>query len=244
MINNRLRITDDGSHTIYSDEAGENYHSSYGAIQESEHVFIGAGLNTVADKALTKVRILEIGTGTGLNILLSYLWSVKNRMSIEYHGYEPFPIKKSEALKLNYPKQLNIDSSLLMSIHNNVHGCVNLSEKFKLLMNKTAIAEAVLPSNFYNVIFFDAFSPEAQPEMWTPDIFTEIYRSLRYSGVLTTYCCKGSVKRALKESGFEIEKLSGPPGKREFLRAWKLENSSRQFDSAIQKEQLKGRVKH
>lgn len=217
----RLRITDDGSHTIYSDEAGENYHSSFGAIQESEHIFIDAGLKTVTDKKLKRVRILEIGTGTGLNILLTYLWSVKNRMSVEYHGYEPFPIKKSEVLTLNYPKQLNIDSSLLMSIHNNVHGSVNLSERFKLCMNKTAIAEAVLLSNLYNVVFFDAFSPQAQPEMWTFDIFKEIYRSLKQGGVLTTYSCKGSVKRALKESGFDIEKLPGPPGKREFIRAWK-----------------------
>ncbi len=221
MTNNRLQITDDGSHTIYSDEAGENYHSSFGAIQESEHIFIDAGLKTVTDKNLKRVRILEIGTGTGLNILLTYLWSVKNKMSVEYHGYEPFPIKKSEVLLLNYPEQLKIDSSLLMSIHNNVHGIVNLSERFTLCVNKTAIADAVLPSNFYDVVFFDAFSPEAQPEMWTPNIFTEIYRSLKRGGVLTTYSCKGSVKRALKESGFDIEKLPGPPGKREFIRAWK-----------------------
>jgi len=217
----RLRITDDGSHTIYSDEAGENYHSSFGAIQESEHIFIGAGLNAVADKIQSKVRILEIGTGTGLNILLTYLWSEKNKIPVEYHGYEPFPIKKSEILKLNYPKQLNIDSSVLKSINNNEHGCLKLTEQFTLWKDKTTITEAALTSNYYNVVFFDAFSPEAQPEMWTPDIFTKIYLSLKAGGVLTTYSSKGSVKRALKESGFNIEKVPGPPGKREFLRAWK-----------------------
>ncbi len=221
MTKNRLRITDDGSHTIYSDEAGENYHSSFGAIQESEHIFIGAGLNTVINKSLKSVRILEIGTGTGLNILLTYLWSVENKISVEYYGYEPFPIDKNEVLLLNYPKQLNIDSSLLLQIHNNYDVNQHLTDTFSLSINKTNIETANLPSNYYDVVFFDAFSPDAQPNIWTPSIFLKIFKSLNYRGVLTTYSCKGNVKRSLKEAGFVVEKLPGPPGKREFLRAWK-----------------------
>lgn len=221
MIKNRLHITDDGSHTLYSDEAGETYHSTYGAIQESEHIFINAGLNTFLDKNLIKVKILEVGTGTGLNILLAYNWSIKNNVSVDYYGYEPFPIRANEVLLLNYPKQLNIDKSMLFYIHNNMEDSFNLSDGFCLCLKKTKIENANLPSSFYDVVFFDAFSPEAQPHMWTVEIFNSLYKSLKRESILTTYSCKGTVRRSLEEAGFIIEKLPGPPGKREFLRAWK-----------------------
>ncbi len=221
MSKNKLQITGDGSHTLYSQRVGENYHSSFGAIQESIHIFIDAGLNTVVNRNLKQVNILEVGTGTGLNILLAYLWSEKNNIAVAYHGYEPYPISKEEVLLLNYPKQLTIDEDMFFSIHHKPNRIVNLSNKFSLLVNEDKIENAKLPPDFYDVVFFDAFSPDAQPEMWCPDIFTNIYRSLKYGGVLTTYSCKGTVKRSLKEAGFIVEKLPGPPGKREFLRAWK-----------------------
>ena len=221
MIKSRLIITDDGSHTMYSDRVGENYHSSFGAIQESKHIFIEAGLVTVVENKLKQVNILEVGTGTGLNILLAYLWSEENNISVTYHGYEPYPISKEEALLFNYPKQLLVNKNLFLLIHDKLNRIINLSNKFSLFVNETEIENAKLPHGFYDVVFFDAFSPDAQPEMWTPDIFTDIYRSLKCGGVLTTYSCKGTVKRSLKEAGFVIEKLPGPPGKREFLRAYK-----------------------
>lgn len=221
MNRNRLLITDDGSHTMYSEKAGENYHSSFGAIQESEHIFIRAGLDTIVDKDLKLINILEVGTGTGLNIILAYLWVEKNNINIDYQGYEPFPISKDVILLLNYPQQLSVDEKLFFHIHNSVGKSTKLSDKFSLVINEALIQESKLESEYYDIVFFDAFSPEAQHEMWTTNIFTEMYKSLKHGGVLTTYSCKGTVKRALKEAGFAIEKLPGPPGKREFLRAWK-----------------------
>jgi len=221
MNKDRLRITDDGSHTLFSNNVGENYHSSFGAIQESKHIFINAGLATVDVKNLKRVNVLEVGTGTGLNIVLAYLWGKKNNAVVKYDGYEPFPISTNEVALLNYPTQLFVDDELFYHIHDNFGKVVKLSEEFSLLINEDEIQNSKLDDNYYDVVFFDAFSPDSQPEMWTADVFMKIFNSLKSRGVLTTYSCKGIVKRALIEAGFTIEKLPGPPGKREFLRAWK-----------------------
>ncbi len=221
MMKDRIQITDDGSHTLYNENVGENYHSSFGAIQESKHIFIDAGLNTTIDKNIVDIKILEVGVGTGLNVLLAYLWSTNNNNTTEYHGYEPYTISKREVSLLNYSNQLQIDDETFLLIHKESNKLVNLSNYFSFITNEIPIENAKLPTEFYNVVFFDAFSPVAQPELWTPEIFSIIFTSMKKGGVLTTYSCKGSVKRALKEVGFKIEKLPGPPGKREFLRAWK-----------------------
>jgi len=221
MIKKRMQITDDGSHTLFSSKVGENYHSSFGAIQESEHIFIGAGLATIIDRNRNQANILEIGTGTGLNILLAYLWAEKNSIAIKYTGYEPFPISRNEVLLLNYPEQLAVDKKQFLLIHDSIGNHVSLSDEFSLLINEASIQSSKLTPDLYDVVFFDAFSPESQPEMWITEIFRKIYFSLKKNGVLTTYSCKGIVKRSLMEAGFVIEKLPGPPGKREFLRAWK-----------------------
>jgi tRNA U34 5-methylaminomethyl-2-thiouridine-forming methyltransferase MnmC len=222
MIMSRLQVTDDGSHTLTSEIVGENYHSSYGAIQESRHIFIDAGLAAVDENKNKQINVLEVGIGTGLNLLLTYLWSEKYNLSIKYHGYEPFPISKEEVILLNYPEQLGVDEKLFFHIHDKIGIPVNLSDKFALLVNKATIQSAKLKPGYYDVIYFDAFSPDSQPEMWTTEVFGKIYDSLKSGGLLTTYSCKGNVKRSLKEAGFKIEKLPGPPGKREFLRAWKI----------------------
>ncbi len=221
MANNNLLITKDGSHTLYNDFANEHYHSSFGAIQESEHIFINAGLNTVIDKNIKQIKLLEVGTGTGLNILLSYLWSAKNKIPVEYNGFEPFPISKPQILELNYPEVLSVDKELFLYIHENFDKEIFLSNSFSVMINTSKIENSKLQSDYYDVVFFDAFSPQAQPELWTTEVFEIIFNALKQGGVLTTYSCKGTVKRALKSVGFRIEKLAGPPGKREFLRAWK-----------------------
>ena len=221
MADSRINKTDDGSHTLFNNEVGENYHSSFGAIQESKHIFISAGLKTVVEKKLGKVRILEVGTGTGLNILLTYLWGNKNKIGVEYYGFEPYPISKKEVILLNYPKLLKVDDSLFTLIHNSIGKVNNISSGFSLLIAETQIQNSKLEPDYFDVVFFDAFSPDAQPELWTPEVFKLLYSAMKTGGVLTTYSCKGTVKRALKEAGFKIEKLPGPPGKREFLRAWK-----------------------
>jgi tRNA U34 5-methylaminomethyl-2-thiouridine-forming methyltransferase MnmC len=149
------------------------------------------------------------------------LWCKVNNINIEYTGYEPYPISKNEVILLNYPEQLKVDDNIFISIHENIGKLNNLSNSFLLSIIKDQIQKAKLQTDFYNVIFFDAFSPTAQPELWTPEIFKLLFNAMKSGGVLTTYSCKGTVKRALKTAGFRIEKLPGPPGKREFLRAWK-----------------------
>jgi len=221
MANNNLLITKDGSHTLYNDFANEHYHSSFGAIQESEHIFVNAGLNTVVDKNIKQIKLLEVGTGTGLNILLAYLWSVKNKIPIEYNGFEPFPIPKSKISELNYPEVLSVDKERFLYIHENFDKEIFLSSSFSVMINTSKVQNSELQSDYYDIVFFDAFSPQAQPELWTVEVFEIIFNALKQGGVLTTYSCKGTVKRALKSVGFRIEKLAGPPGKREFLRAWK-----------------------
>ena len=179
MIKDRLIITDDGSHTLFSNKVGENYHSSFGAIQESEHIFIAAGLSTIVEKNLHRVNILEVGSGTGLNILLAYLWAEKNDVSVKYNGCEPFPISLNEAVLLNYTTQLCVNDNLFLHIHNSIGETIKLSEKFSLLVNKASIQNLKLDDNYYNVVFFDAFSPDSQPEMWSLEIFEKIFNSLK-----------------------------------------------------------------
>lgn len=221
MINRKLQVTDDGSHTLFSQKTGENYHSSFGAVQESRHIFMNAGLEVIKDEKLKQLNVLEVGVGTGLNALLTYLWTLENNVAVAYYGYEPYPITADEATMLNYADLLKVDQSVFLKIHEKTNEVINLSEKFSVCISNSMIQKANLKPNSYNVVFFDAFSPEAQPEMWTVSVFKKVYMALKKNGVLTTYSCKGIVKRSLKEAGFEIEKLPGPPGKREFLRAWK-----------------------
>ena len=202
----KLLITDDGSHTLYSKRVDESYHSIHGAIQESNHIFINAGLNSFSKGSAHKINILEIGIGTGLNVLLSYLWARENNVEIEYHGFEPYPISASKALLLNYPQLLSLDPKIFMEIHSNRKSKTKLASNFTFSFIEEYIENANLPTDYFNVVFFDAFSPEAQPEMWSKEIFSSIHSSMVKEGILTTYSCKGDVKRALKSAGFLIEK--------------------------------------
>ena len=216
----KLVITEDGSHTIFNSQISEHYHSTFGAIQESEHIFIQAALDIFREKQ-NKLNILEIGFGTGLNVLLSLLWADKFDKHISYYGLEAFPISHKMALSLNYHELLKTDQSLFLSLHRQIAGTLKISDNFFLEKETNTLENTVFPSEKYDVIYFDAFSPEAQAELWTADIFTKLFATLKKGGFMTTYSCKGSVKRALKAAGFSIEKLPGPPGKREFLRATK-----------------------
>ena len=216
----KLVITEDGSYTIFNSRIGEQYHSTFGAIQESEHIFIQAALDIFREKQKT-LNILEIGFGTGLNALLSLLWADKFDKHISYYGLEAFPVPYKTTLSLNYHELLKTDQSLFLSLHRQINGALKISDNFSLEKEVNTLENAVFPFEKYDIIYFDAFSPEAQAELWTTDIFTKLFATLKKGGVMTTYSCKGSVKRALKAAGFSIEKLPGPPGKREFLRATK-----------------------
>ena len=213
-------FTSDGSHTLFNPRTGEHYHSTFGAVTESEHIFIHAGLDALAVE-LKQIRILEIGLGTGLNALLALRWAEKYNKPIDYFAVEAFPLGQQVLSKLNYAEILNIDSEMFAAIHRAKNKKVQLSNYFTMSFEQITLQDVVFPTAYFDLVFFDAFSPEVQAEMWTEECFMKIAQSMKRGGVLTTYSCKGTVKRALKAAGFQIEKLPGPPGKREFLRAVK-----------------------
>lgn len=218
MNNRKPIITGDGSHTLFDSKTGEHYHSVFGAVQESEHVFIRAGLD-LFKHFKTGVRVFEVGFGTGLNALLAYLWAGKNKIPVEYQSVELYPLPFKTTTQLNYPEMLNIDEQVFRKMHQSENEKVILSDYFTTQKYLMPLQNVRLPANAFDVVFFDAFSPDVQPEMWTEEIFKKIASAMKRGGVLTTYSTKGTVKRALKANGFAIEKLPGPPGKREILRA-------------------------
>lgn len=218
---NKPILTSDGSHTLFNQEAGEHYHSTYGAITESGHIFIQAGLDALASKK-EQIRVLEIGLGTGLNALLALRWAEKHNNVLNYFAVEAFPLEQKIVSKLNYAELLGLSRTKFAAIHRARNKQIQISEHFFFEFRQITLQEAVFSPERYDLVFFDAFSPEAQPEMWTTACFEKIARAMKTGGLLTTYSCKGAVKRALKAAGFKIEKLPGPPGKREFLRAVKL----------------------
>jgi len=213
-------ITGDGSHTLHSKRFNEHYHSSFGAIQESMHIFIDAALG-FATKSLHSINLFEVGFGTGLNALLAYKFAIENKVSINYCAVEAFPVETGVIKKLNYPELLQTRPELFWNIHTAINQTIIVSDTFKISVLKKTLQDYIFQENRFDVVFFDAFSPETQPEMWQQSCFDKLYAAMKRGGVLTTYSSKGMVKRALKAAGFYIEKLPGPPGKREFLRARK-----------------------
>lgn len=216
----KIVTTRDNSHTLIHPDFCEHYHSAFGAIQESEYVFIDAGLNFALNENKS-LKVLEIGFGTGLNALLTFLWTNKKSIKIRYTGIEAYPISSKIAAGLNYPERLNTDQKIFLKMHHEKVKSIALSEKFELNKIVEKVENVELEDSQFDVVFFDAFSPDIQPEMWTETIFKKMFSTLKTGGVLSTYSTKGTVKRALISAGFTIEKLPGPPGKREILRAFK-----------------------
>jgi tRNA U34 5-methylaminomethyl-2-thiouridine-forming methyltransferase MnmC len=216
----QLVVTEDGSHSIYLPELDEHYHSTHGAIQESRHVFINAGLRSVC-LGISKVEVLEIGFGTGLNAFLTYLESHTFPAHINYTTLEPFPVSRDIIRQLNYPELLEAENekAVFKKMHQLPFGqAESFNEKFSLLKMHSRVQDAELLQK-YHLVYFDAFAPRVQPEMWTEDIFSSLHECLVPGGALVTYCAKGEVKRTLRNIGFEVETLPGPPGKREMIRA-------------------------
>ena len=216
-----LRISRDGSHTIFVPDLNEHYHSTFGAINESQHIFIEAGLNFISQKN-NKINILEIGFGTGLNALLTIIEAERQKISINYSALELYPLKEEVYSKLNYPEHIEYQN--VNNIFFELHHCsweqeVIFSEYFSLRKMNSSLLEYIPGYQHYDLIYFDAFGPDVQPEMWTLDVFKKMAYCLKSGGALVTYSTKGTVKRNLKEAGFSIEKLPGPVGKREILRA-------------------------
>jgi len=215
--------TKDGSKTIHLPDWNENYHSHHGALQEAQHVFIQSGLSVIT-KELEEIRVLEVGFGTGLNAFLTCDYARRNTASIEYHGLEAFPIVEEEFIALDYihlVEQQNMLDDVQSIFYSDWGKLILIHKEFTLWKHAVKIQDYAFPRNFYNLIYFDAFGPRVQPEMWTEDIFNQIYTSMIKGGVFVTYCAKGDVRRALMKVGFVVEKIPGPPGKREMLRARK-----------------------
>ncbi len=214
--------TQDGSHTMFSERFQVSYHSKYGAIQETRHVFIEAGLYAKISGAKS-ISVLEFGFGTGLNALMTLLEAEHRQLPIHYQTVEAFPISADKAEKLNYPSQLMLPEK--KDVFLELHRCewnvpAQITPYFTFTKHRTAFFEVNFEEVF-DVVYYDAFAPTSQPELWEPDILAKPFNALRKEGIFVTYCAKGQVKRHLKSLGFRVEALPGPPGKREMTRAIK-----------------------
>jgi len=219
VVKDKVFITEDGSHSMFSEKHGVSYHSKYGAIQETEHVFINAAFRHQLPSS--SLSILDIGFGTGLNAYMTLLEANQHKVKIDYTGIEAYPISIETAQTLNYAELLQQDNSIFQQLHKvgweEVH---TLSAFFNFIKNKKRFEDLNFENEF-DIIYFDTFAPNAQPELWEETILQKMYDALKIGGVLTTYCAKGVVKRTLKKVGFTIEAIPGPPGKREMTRGVK-----------------------
>lgn len=210
----------DGSTTIHLEEWNESYHSKHGAIQEAKHVFIKNGLSLFDNKP---VSLLEIGFGTGLNAFITFLESQQKKQSIDYVGVEAYPVSAEEVLGMNYVEEL--EASEFYNIFEKMHKSewdkrVEICDQFSLTKRKQFF-DKIDDIEKFDLIYFDAFGYRVQPELWSTEIFQKMYNSLKPNGVLVTYAARGVVKRSMISVGFTVEKLAGPPGKREMFRATK-----------------------
>lgn len=214
----KIITTLDGSTTIQLVDWDECYHSKNGAIQEAYHVFIKNGLHLMQGKS---VSILEIGFGTGLNALVTLLEAQKNNLTIDYTGVEAYPVSLEEAMAMNYTSQLQIEDSDFKVMHASPwEEMIAISTTFKLTKRKQFFNQ-ITDLNQFDLIYFDAFGYQFQPELWSTEIFQKMFTALKEEGVLVTYAARGVVKRSMKEVGFTVTKVEGPPGKREMMIAFK-----------------------
>lgn len=218
----KIISTADGSKTIQILDWDEQYHSKHGAVQEAYHVFIKHGLDLFKNQELS---ILEIGFGTGLNAFITYIEADKRNLKIFYSGVEKFPVEENELQLLQYASTLDAkeQSAVFDEMHAVGWGALHeIAPNFKLQKRQIDFND-IENSEEFDLVYFDAFGARVQPELWTEEIFGRMFKALKKNGVLVTYAAKGSVRRAMQSVGFTVEKLPGPPGKREMLRAVKLQ---------------------
>jgi tRNA U34 5-methylaminomethyl-2-thiouridine-forming methyltransferase MnmC len=215
MEHPQLQITADGSHTLFLPEMDEHYHSINGAIQESRHVYIEAGFNQCRKEI---IRVLEMGFGTGLNALLTALEAEKRDVKVVYTSLEKYPLSAEITEKLNYS---NLNNDLYYQIQAAEWGKSIVVTPF-FVLHKVIIdfRDYDYSSGQYDVVYYDAFAPDKQPDVWSQELFDAIHASLNHGGILTTYCAKGHIRRMMQQAGFTVERIPGPPGKREMLRGW------------------------
>lgn len=210
-----IKITDDGTTTLYTPKFNQLYHSRFGARWEAERVYIELGFMAALHR-FESVKILELGFGTGFNALLTQekvteLQAEKYfQTEVHYTGIEAFPIGKEDAMKLNYD---------VLHFHELSWGEEHqINSHFSFQKEHVAILDFE-PSEKYNLVYFDAFAPSSQPELWTVEVFEKVASFMEPDAILTTYCSKSFVQRNMRAAGFEVEKHQGPPRKREVLRA-------------------------
>ena len=225
MNKRKIRITEDGSTTIELIGKDENFHATHGAIQESEHIFIQNGLMKKANEQ-SSISIFEMGFGTGLNALLSLLFAIKRSIQVDYLSIEAYPVEKELVEKLNFSEKLNLsdeNDSLFKKLHAmDWNQRLEIQSNFKFEKKKIKLEELAFSKESFDLVYFDAFNPDLQPELWTEEIFRKIYLAMKPKGILMTYSAKGKVKRALKAAGFSLNALPGPIGKREITQAIKI----------------------
>lgn len=214
--------TGDGSFTLQIPEWNEQYHSKHGAVAEALHVFIKEGFQYyTTSQNLDKISILEIGFGTGLNCFLTFLENKNNPIRVQYTGIEAFPLEFLEIQSLNFPSLLKSSEVPFLKMHNIPwEEQSSIDSHFQLTKLKRRFSE-INSEDEFDLIYFDAFGIRVQPELWTEEIFKLMYKALKPGGVLVTYAANGSARRALISVGFEVDRIPGPPGKREMMRAYK-----------------------
>ena len=215
----QIIVTNDNSHTILIPELDETYHSRHGAIQEAEHVFIKNGLENLSE--LKFVKVFEMGFGTGLNALLTLEWATRHNLMIEYTALEKYPLNESLLLKINYKSMCSSDKNYAKIHQASWNKKEQIAPQFRLYKIEADIQEFKAAPEEFDLIYFDAFGPKTQPKLWSLSIMQKMYDCLKENGNLITYCAQGQFKRNLKEVGFTVKALPGPPGKREITRAVK-----------------------
>ncbi len=215
-----LRLTADGSPTLYVPELDETYHSMHGSIQEARHVFIENGLRFVATES-KQVNILEVGFGTGLNALLTALYAKENAIRVNYVGLEAFPVEEAIWKEINYLTDAEARTLYTKIMAHPFGETISIELNFSLFKEAKLIQDWVANGTF-DLIYYDAFGPRAQAEMWELPIFEKLYSLLNVGGALVTYCAQGQFKRHLKSLGMRVENLPGPLGKREMTRGTKI----------------------
>jgi tRNA U34 5-methylaminomethyl-2-thiouridine-forming methyltransferase MnmC len=214
MIHNKnisIKQTEDGSHTLYNKELDETYHSTHGAIQEANHVFIMNGIEPILSK---EISVLEVGFGTGLNAILTYNYAKENNKKIFYTGLETFPLSKEIINQLNYRYEVaDFDLDIFSKMHKSIWNVENEIDLYFSLNKINKSLQEFLIEDKYDVIYYDAFGPRAQKEMWEKPLFEKLFEMLNTGGKLVTYCAMGQFKRDLKSCGFVVESVPGLQGK-------------------------------
>jgi tRNA U34 5-methylaminomethyl-2-thiouridine-forming methyltransferase MnmC len=217
-----IKTSDDGSHTVVSEKFQVTYHSIHGAITESKVVFIEAGLEYLYQSKKNNISVFEMGFGTGLNAFMTALWAEEKNVNLSYTGIEAYPISEDNFTQLNFADFLGSKDLFLKIHHAPWNQKVTLSPHFNVQKIETKLQD-YKNDDLYDVIFYDAFGPGAQQELWEAVMMDKMFKILSPGGLLVTYCAQGQFRRNLKQAGFTVEKIPGPPGKREMTRALKPE---------------------